>query len=69
MSAKVSLNLVVITDLEENFPETMARNEEKGRQKDMKHWKQEKSGKCLEHSSVPICLAWFNYMHENMCGS
>lgn len=69
MSTEVSFNLMVITDLEENFPETLARSEAEGGQKDMKDCAQEKAGKCFEHYSLPICIAWLNFMHENMCGS
>lgn len=47
----------------------MVRREGEGEQKDVKDCEQEKSGKCLEYYSVPICRAWLKFMHENTCGS
>lgn len=47
----------------------MARNEGEGGQKDTKGCGQEKSGKCFEHSSVPICIAWLSDMHETTSSS
>lgn len=53
LSAEVSFNLIVITDLEENFPETMATSEEKEDKKISKTLSKKKVENALSITQCP----------------